>query len=396
MCSLFSTPAVIAFSATLMSLASSVATAEEYRVPAGPGEMIRPLVSFTGADTHVPESIQQRITSQKDWDQLWLQHTALAGRPQDYNQYRPTGAPQVDFEHCMVIAVTNAPGQINAGIIALDVRESDDRITFGFKNLYYQAMAGTSAPGNAYGFFVMPRSAKPIQFRVNVAGYHTRIEEGDPVWEDATLLPALARSQVSTIYGIAEPQEVDDSTNHIGWHIVFGQDPGAGRYDGVVGRSDDVWNFVSVGTTSIATLRDASGRETDVGLELSAHDGCWGITDVTGTYHAYVYHNCQCVDLVAQVTGLPNGRYAAYVYAHGDAPNQNAAIELAVGDEVYGRKSTLNDESWNFRSTAWEEGNQYVRFDFTVTDEEPLRLTSFRDGSEYSMFNAIQIVPLKQ
>jgi len=67
---------------------------------------------------------------------------------------------------------------------------------------------------------------------------------------------------------------------------------------------------------------------------------------------------------------------------------------LAVGKEIYGKKATLNDGSWNSRSRKLAEGNQYVSFEFVVTDNEPVRVTSYRTGSSYSMFNAIQIVPV--
>ena len=99
------------------------------------------------------------------------------------------------------------------------------------------------------------------------------------------------------------------------------------------------------------------------------------------------------VDLQATFRGLATGQYRIYVYAHGDAPDQNAEIELAVGEDSYGSKSTLNDGTWDFRSQTFAEGVQFVSFEFTVIDEQPIRITSKRAGSRYSMFNAIQLVP---
>jgi hypothetical protein len=129
-------------------------------------------------------------------------------------------------------------------------------------------------------------------------------------------------------------------------------------------------------------------------LEVSQHDGEWGIKGLSGIYAGYIYHNCQCVDLNATISGLPPGRYMAYVFAHGDAPNQNADVELAVGPESYGHKATLNDGSWKFRSEKFEEGLQYVSFEFTATADQPVTITSHRAGSGYSMLNAIQIEPV--
>jgi hypothetical protein len=177
-------------------------------------------------------------------------------------------------------------------------------------------------------------------------------------------------------------------------NVVFGFDPGPGQYDGVVGKPKDTWNLVDVGVTELKTLKNKKGTKTPVRLTISENDGEWGIKDHTGIYHAYIYHNNRSVDLQAVFNGLPRGRYKIYVYAHGDAPNQNAEIELAVGKEIYGRKATLNDGSWDFRSPKLAEGNQYVSFEFVVGGNEPVRVTSYRAGSSYSMFNAIQIVPL--
>jgi hypothetical protein len=177
-------------------------------------------------------------------------------------------------------------------------------------------------------------------------------------------------------------------------NVVFGYDPGVGRYDGVVGEPNDTWNLVDVGVTELMTLKNRKGAETPVRLSISENDGEWGIKGHTGVYHAYIYHNNRNVDLQVVFDGLPRGRYKIYVYAHGDAPTQNAEIELAVGKEIYGRKATLNDGSWDFRSPTFAEGNQYVSFEFTVTGDDSVRVTSYRAGSSYSMFNAIQIVPL--
>lgn len=177
-------------------------------------------------------------------------------------------------------------------------------------------------------------------------------------------------------------------------NVVFGFDPGKGKYNGVVGKPHDTWNLLDVGQRSIKNLRSHVGSKTPVGLQVSENDGEWGIKDHAGVFHAYIYHNSRSVDLQATFTGLASGYYQIYVYAHGDAPNQNAAVELAVGTKVCGTKSTLNDGSWDFRSKTLSEGVQYVSFEFVVEDSAPVKITSKRAGSDYSMLNAIQIVRL--
>ena len=178
-------------------------------------------------------------------------------------------------------------------------------------------------------------------------------------------------------------------------NIVFGLDPGPGKYDGVVGKPKHKWNFVDVGMTRLDALKGSKGKKTSIALSMSATDGEWGIKGHEGVFHAYLYHNSRNVDLQVKFEGLAPGFYKIYVYAHGDHPNQNAKIELDVGNKSYGQKTTLHDGSWAFRSKELQEGNQYVTFNFTVTDDDLVCITSHRDGSAYSMFNAIQILPLK-
>jgi len=177
-------------------------------------------------------------------------------------------------------------------------------------------------------------------------------------------------------------------------NIVFAHDPGIGNYDGIVGRPNDVWNSVDIGTTAVDYTRYSDASPSTARLRITRHDGEWGITGQTGIFHGYIYHNCRCVDLETKVLDLPAGKYKIYIFAHGDAPEQNAEIELKVGQRTLGRKATANDGTWDFRTQAFREGLQYVSFDFTIKAGEELTLISHRAGSDYSMFNAIQIVPL--
>ncbi len=183
---------------------------------------------------------------------------------------------------------------------------------------------------------------------------------------------------------IPPPQEV-------ALHITFAHDPGPGHYDGVLGRPTDVWNLVEVGTREVADLRLADGSHTDVVAEISENDGEWGIEDQSGVMHGYIYHNCRCVDLSVTLTYLPPGVYEVYVLAHGDAPDQNAAIEIESAGVTYAGKSTLNDGTWRFRDAERTDGNQYVRYVVDVPVGSPLVIHSRRDGSSYAMLNAIQL-----
>ncbi|WP_417849124.1 hypothetical protein [Thalassoglobus sp.] len=171
----------------------------------------------------------------------------------------------------------------------------------------------------------------------------------------------------------------------------FAYNPEEGDFKGAVGSSNDQWNFIDYSQQKLQQVRFADGTESDIEVNVSANDGEWGITGDSGVYHGYIYHNCQCVDLSVSLKYLPAGIYEVYVFAHGDAPNQNAAIELESGSVKLTGKSTLNDGTWNFRNKKFQDENQYVRYVAEVEPGSQMTITSKRDGSNYSMFNAIQL-----
>ncbi|MCA8992033.1 MAG: hypothetical protein KDA88_08640 [Planctomycetaceae bacterium] len=178
-------------------------------------------------------------------------------------------------------------------------------------------------------------------------------------------------------------------------NINFGKAPEDSAPNGVIGGPHDVWTQVDVHETSKLGLPMADGTPTDITLELSENDGVWGIPGSFDVYHAYLYHNCRCVDLTVTLRDLPAGMYEAYVFAHGDAPDQNAAIEIQSGGTLYSGRKTLNDGTYDYRSRGHKEGNQFVKYTIEVTTGEPVVITSKRDGSSLSMLNAIQMKKLK-
>lgn len=178
-------------------------------------------------------------------------------------------------------------------------------------------------------------------------------------------------------------------------NIYFGTMLEGSPYSAAIGRQKDVWNNVKCREEHKTGLRFGDGSDSDVDLTLSANDGVWGITGHGGIYHAYLYHNDRNVDLSATVRYLPAGKYDVLIYAHGDAPNQNADIEILSGDNLYSGKSTLNDGTWEFRNEKLVEGNQYVKYEIEVAPDSPVVITSKRAGSSLSMLNAIQFKKLK-
>jgi hypothetical protein len=173
-------------------------------------------------------------------------------------------------------------------------------------------------------------------------------------------------------------------------NINFGMAARDVRPNGAIGGPHDIWTLVDVGETEKSSLPMADGSPTEVSLELSPNDGEWGIPGAFDVYHAYLYHNARNVDLVLTVRNLPAGRYDVFVFAHGAASEQNAAIEIESAGKRSSGKSTINDGSMRFLSREHQEGVQYVRYSITVKKEKPVVITSKRDGSDLSMFNAVQ------
>ena len=171
----------------------------------------------------------------------------------------------------------------------------------------------------------------------------------------------------------------------------FGLDTGLGHGNALLGEPEDHWNFLDVGMTSVEMVKAADGTTTDMEMSFDPNDGKWGITDHQGVYHAYLYHNNRAVDLSCELKYVPPGVWEVFVFAHGDAPDQNAAVDIQCGDVLLTGKATLNDGSWDFRSQEFVENNQYVRYVVDVQPGDVMRITSKRDGSNLSMFNAIQM-----
>ena len=178
-------------------------------------------------------------------------------------------------------------------------------------------------------------------------------------------------------------------------NLNFGREPRSQIVNGVCGSETDEWTLIDHGELKKEGIKYADGTPSDVEVTVSANDGEWGVADHYGVAHAYVYHNCRCVDLAVTLKYLSPGTYDVYVVAHGDAPNQNAAIEIQSGRRSYSGKATLNDGTWNFRQQQLEEGNQYVWYRIEVSSDTPVVITSRRDGSNLSMFNAIQLAKVK-
>jgi hypothetical protein len=153
--------------------------------PANPAHL--PLVTLTGADSHIGERSCHRVASQAEWIKIWQRHKVVKEAKNYDLYYNPLDLPYLNFEKCMVIAVFQGSGWNAAGWEALDVEEDTNSVTLRYRIKGYQT-AGPGGGGkqvNVYGFFILPRSKKTVVLEEEV---RTKKPE-PPVREERARLP---------------------------------------------------------------------------------------------------------------------------------------------------------------------------------------------------------------
>ena len=147
-------------------------------------------VTISGPHSSIRKADSQRISSLRDWTNLWLRHKGL---PIDkhYDIYKnAAGLPIVDFSSCMVIAVFDGATVNSWGYKTVSVTESAQQITLRIESKGYG-----SAPNEEgrrvtpYAFFVLPRSSKPLV--VEIAVFDKRFPEKKK-WEPIAQFKKIA------------------------------------------------------------------------------------------------------------------------------------------------------------------------------------------------------------
>lgn len=172
------------------AIGASPATTEHSR----PAKDLKPYVVITGMDSHIKEPGCFRVTSREQWVTLWLRHTGressdtFESKYDDF--YNPAGVPDVDFDKCMVIAVFQGAGVNSAGLKAVSVEDVGRHIVFRFEDKAFQTGGVKDGGGvkvNVYGFFVLPRSTRPVV----VEEGHRYMKPDTPVWRERARFEAL-------------------------------------------------------------------------------------------------------------------------------------------------------------------------------------------------------------
>ena len=149
---------------------------------------VLPLVTLTGTDSHVANPEYLRVQSEEQWVKVWQRHKG-AKESKDYDfYYNPLELPIIDFKQCMVIAVFQGNGWNSAGLTAVPVEQEKDRVILGFRSRGFQT-AGPNGGGKkvaVYGFFVLPRSDKPVVVKEQ---FYSMNRNRPPVWKEVSSLP---------------------------------------------------------------------------------------------------------------------------------------------------------------------------------------------------------------
>lgn len=160
-----------------------------------------PYVSLWGADSMVQERRYDLIGSPQQLAEVWSEHD---GRKDSYsNEAR---RPDVDFGRCLVVVIFGGGSGNTYGIECKGILDDGETVRFRYKNRWYQVIidsfrelvpddrgrpsVGDRRRGAAYGFFVIPRTEKPIVIEEDIAG----MIGAPPVWKErARLDPKAAR-----------------------------------------------------------------------------------------------------------------------------------------------------------------------------------------------------------
>jgi hypothetical protein len=156
----------VLLAAALLVLSSEIVAREPEKA------VTKPYASLWGANSKVKKKSYHLIGSPKEMDEVWSRHRGNTDF--EYN-----GRPEVDFDRCLVVAIFEGESANTAGIECKEVLDEAKSITFRFRNRCYQT-AQTARSASAYGFFVIPRTTKPIIIEEDIQHVLGR----PPVWKE--------------------------------------------------------------------------------------------------------------------------------------------------------------------------------------------------------------------
>lgn len=142
----------------------------------------KPLLVLTGAKSAVMKAAYHRLESA---DQLKMTWRAHIGPEYDHGDLP---VPEVDFDHCSVVALFQGSSFNSRGLQIVEVQEKDDATVLRFDDVSYQTNGAANAV-TPYAFAVLPKTDKPIVIEENQQPYLGE----PPVWKEVARLNAAKR-----------------------------------------------------------------------------------------------------------------------------------------------------------------------------------------------------------
>lgn len=163
-------------------------------------------------------------------------------------------------------------------------------------------------------------------------------------------------------------------------------------------NNNDRWNLYSrdgaggqfLNNNQLTNLVWSDGSASTIHLGVTNAAGAWYTLNRDPMFESYLYPISRVGRIGAQFTGLPGGIYDVYVYAHGQIPSENAAVQVGTDSLQHGTRVTSALSGWD--SPAWTEGNHFVLFrDVAVGNGERLRITVSPGQGRFAVINGVQL-----
>jgi hypothetical protein len=170
---------LILIAIALVAHSVDVAVAAEQSISQAAPRELKPIVSFIGADSAIADRRLVRIGDADAWRALWTEHR---GERASRNAFDDPVAPEIDFDHNIVIANFRGDGWNCHGDFIVSLKERADDVLLRFDSRTFQT-AGPDGGGirvRPYGIWIIPRFDKPIVVEENVQGLIGR----PPKWKE--------------------------------------------------------------------------------------------------------------------------------------------------------------------------------------------------------------------
>jgi hypothetical protein len=176
---------VLAVLGTVATAAVLVAFAQPELGKPGPGHGA--LVELSGRESKIIKQEFARVTSHEEWSRLWRRHVGAG----ENDMEAAIGLPKIDFDRCMVVAFFRGQSMNTNGEGLSEAEEVDGTLRLRFDSYGFQTASfngeDQGVKGHSYGFWVLPKSKKPVLIEENVQDLIGK----PPIWKEKTRLDAL-------------------------------------------------------------------------------------------------------------------------------------------------------------------------------------------------------------